>query len=66
MYKTMFILHLFLEILQKYYKIVILGTLGMSGHIHQKRWRQLVGNSDAYLQINNQIDLSIFSRENTL
>ena len=42
----------------KYYKnikLVILGTLGMPGHIHQKRWRQLVGNSDAYLQINNQL-----------
>ena len=31
-----FIPHLFLEILQRYCKLVILGTLGTPGHAHQK------------------------------
>ena len=29
--------HFFLNILQKYYQINILGTLDMFGHFHQKR-----------------------------
>ena len=34
--KTFFIPHLFLEILQKYCKLIMLGTSGMLGHTHQK------------------------------
>ena len=52
MQKIMFIPPLFLEILQKYYKLVILDTLVMPGHTHQKQQHQLVGNSDV-LQTKN-------------
>ena len=30
------ILYVFLEILQRYYKVVVLGALGMPGHAHPK------------------------------
>lgn len=43
-----FLKYLFLEILQRYYRLVILGTLCMLGHTHQKRKQQLLGNSDVY------------------
>ena len=32
--------HSFLNILQKYYQFPILGTLGISGHFHQKQKSQ--------------------------
>ena len=35
--KLMFIPHLFLEILQRYYKLIILGTLGTPSHTHQNQ-----------------------------
>ena len=62
----MFIPNLFLEILQRYCKLVILSSLDLPGHTHQKRLQQLVGNSDCYLQIKNQFDPSIVSRNITL
>ena len=37
--------HLFLEILQRYCKLFVLGNLGMSGHANQIQYHQLVGNS---------------------
>ena len=46
--KIIFIPSLFLEILQRYYRLVILGTLCMLGHTHQKWKQQLLGNSDVY------------------
>ena len=36
MWKIIFIPHLFLEILQRYCKLVSLGTLGACNHAHQK------------------------------
>ena len=36
MQKIMFIPTLFLEILQRDYKLIILGILGKPGHAHQK------------------------------
>ena len=57
---------LFLEILQRYYKLIILGTLGKLGHTHQKQWHQLVGNSYNYLQTENQLDPSKFFTDITL
>ena len=56
MQKTIFVSHLFLKVLQRYCKLVILGTLDTPSHAHQ-----LVGNS-VCLQANNQIDDSIFFR----
>ena len=44
-----------LEILQRYCKIAIFGTLGMTGYGHQKRWYQLVENFDVNLHTQNQI-----------
>ena len=49
MQKTIFTPHLFLEILRKYCKLVILGILN-----------ELVENSDVYLQTKAQLDLSFF------
>ena len=51
---------LFLEISQKYYKLDILGSLGMPDNVHQKQQHQLKGNFDVYLQIKDQLDLSIY------
>ena len=39
-----FILYVFLMILQRYCKLVILGTLGMPGFVHLKRYYYLVEN----------------------
>ena len=33
--KINFIPHFFLKILERFYKIVILGVLGTTGHVHQ-------------------------------
>ena len=49
MQKTIFTPHLFLEILQKYCKLVILGTLN-----------QPVENSDVYLETKAQLEPSFF------
>ena len=48
--KIIFIPALFLEILQRYYKLIILGTLGKLGHVHQKQWHQTVENFYVYPQ----------------
>ena len=43
---------LFLEILQTYCKLIILGTFGNLGHAKQKQYDQTVENSYVYMQIN--------------
>ena len=48
MQKIIFIPVLFLEILQRYDKLIILVTLGQLGHAHQKQWHQPVENSYDY------------------
>ena len=58
--KIIFIPTVFLEILQRYYKIVILDISGMLGCTHQKQQHQIVGNSAVYLQTINQLGPSIF------
>ena len=49
MQKNKFIPHLILMILLRYYKLIILGTLGMPGYGHQTGWYQLVVNFNACL-----------------
>ena len=61
--KVIFITHLFLKILQRYCKLVILGPLGTLGHAHKTHQYQLVGSSNAYLQAKNQFDPSIFLKK---
>ena len=58
MQKIAFVPHLFLEILQRYYKLAILGTLCTPVHTHQKQYHELVGISDVYLQAKNQLNPS--------
>ena len=48
-----------LEILQRYCKLVILGTLGVHGYGHQKLWYPLQGNFDTYLHA-KKISLTSF------
>ena len=48
MQKINFIFHVFFEILQRYWKLVILGTLDMPGYAHPKWYYQLVENVCAY------------------
>ena len=50
---------LFLEILQRYCKLIILGTLDKFGYAHQKQCDQSVENSYVYLQTKNQPDPSM-------
>ena len=50
-----FILQIFLELLQRYCKLVILDTLGMPGYAH------LVENLCVYLYTKNQLHPSCFS-----
>ena len=59
--KINFILHDFYEILQRYCKLVVLGTLGMSGYTHPKRYYQFVDNFRVYLQAKNQLHPPCFS-----
>ena len=66
MQKIKFIPYLFLEILQRYCKLVILATLGVTGNTHQKRYQLLIENSGVYLQTKNQLDPYLFSRDITL
>ena len=58
MQKITFVPHLFLEILQRHYKLAILGTLCTPVHTHQKQYHELVGISDIYLQAKNQLNPS--------
>ena len=60
MQKIKFTPAIFLEILQRDYKLIIFGTLGKLGHAHQKQWHQLVENSYVHLQTKNQLDPSMF------
>ena len=53
--KINFILHIFFEILQRYCKFVILGTLGMPGYAHPKWYYRLVENFRVYLQTKIQL-----------
>ena len=53
--KFNFILHVFLEILQRYCELVILGTFGMSGYAHPKWYYQLVENFDFFLHAENEL-----------
>ena len=58
--KTKFILHIFLEILQRYCKLIVLGTLGMPGYANEKWYYQLVENFRVYLQAKNQLHSHAF------
>ena len=55
------ILYVLLEILQRYYKVVVLGALGMPGHAHPKWYYQFVENFCIYLQVKNQFHNPCFS-----
>ena len=57
-----FIIHMFLEILQRSCKLVVLGTLCMSGYTPQKWYYQLVENFRVYLQTKNQLHPHFFWR----
>ena len=52
--KINFVLHVFLEILQRYCKFGF-GTFGMSGYAHPKWYYHLVENVFIYLQAKNQL-----------
>ena len=58
--KINFILHVFLEILLRYWKFVSLGTLSMPGYAHQKWYYQLVENIRAYQQAKKSTSFSLF------
>ena len=51
--KIKFIPPLYLETLLRYYKFVILGSLGRPGHAHQKQYYQIVEKFDVYLLAKN-------------
>ena len=57
--KINFTLPIFLEILQRYCKIVILGALGKSAYTHQKFYR-LVENFPIYLQAKEPLQPHVF------
>ena len=50
----------FLEILQQYCKFVILGTLGIPGHVPPKWYYQLVEKLCAYLEVKSQLHPPLF------
>ena len=63
--KIIFIPALFLQILQRYYKPVILSTLGMHGHARQKHQLEeniMIVSADVYLETKNQLDPSISTK----
>ena len=66
MQKIIFIPALSLEILQRDYRLIILGTLGKLGDAHQKLWHQPVENSYIYLQTKNQLDSSMIFTDITI
>ena len=47
--------------MQRYFQLVILGTLGISSYDHQKRLYQLLKNFGVYLYAKNQLYLSNLS-----
>ena len=57
--KINFILHTFLEILKRYCKLVVLGTLGMPGCAHLKWYHHLLERADVYLQAKNRFHNSL-------
>ena len=57
--KINFILPVFLEILQRYCKLVILGTLGKPGYTHPKYYH-LVENFRIYLQAKEPLQPHVF------
>ena len=61
--KLNFILHIFLEILERYYNLVISGTFDMPGYTHSKSYYQLVENFRVYLQAQNQLHSPRFPRD---
>ena len=63
--KIYLILPFFLEKLQRHCKLVILGTLGMTGYAHTKSYYQLVENFHVYLQVKNQLHPAYFSQDIT-
>ena len=48
------ILYVFFEILQRSYKVVVLGALGMPGQAHPNWYYQFVENFCVYLQVKYQ------------
>ena len=54
--KIKFILHVFLDILQRSCKLIVLGTLGMPGNRNPKQYCQLQENFRVYLQAKNPFD----------
>ena len=63
--KINFVPHAFLEIL-RICKLLILGTWGMPGYTHWKRYYQLVEGFDVYLQDKNKLHNSLLSWDMTL
>ena len=53
--KIKFILHVFLEILQRYCKLIVLGTLGIHGYTNPKSYYQLAENFGVHLQAKNLV-----------
>ena len=67
MWKIIFISHLFLEILQRYYKLVILGTLSNLATPTNSNNTILYENLDVYLKTKNELDsLMFFIRDITV
>ena len=56
--KTNFILHVFLEMLQRYSKLVVFGFLGLSGSAQPKLYYHFIENFCVYLQAKNLLDPS--------
>ena len=58
--KINFSRHIFLEILERYCKLAILGTLGMPGFAHPKGYYHLVENFSVYLQLTSSPTFFIY------
>ena len=63
MQKINFILHIFLETLERYCKLVILGTLGMPDFAHPKWYYELAENVYVYLKANKASSSLMFFPE---
>ena len=53
-------LHILLEILQRYYKLAILGNLNMPSNVKPKFYYQIVEQFCVYLQAKNQLHPHVF------
>ena len=60
-----FIRHFSLEILQRFSKLAILGTLGMTSHAHQNWCYRLIGKFGVSLHAKNQLHLFLLSEDIT-